>query len=554
MKKRRFFSHKVNLAIAGMLLFAVLVSSTSDERNFNISKSLSIYATLFRELSLFYVDDIEPQELVEKSIKSLLKELDPYTVYYSESDNGKLKILTKGEYGGVGCVVSKRGEKIIITQIYKNTPSDRSDLKAGDELVAIDEVIIEGKSITDVSKLLRGKPGDQVKLSVRRFGEKELIVRNISRANIQLPNIPYYGLIKDNIGYISLDRFTESASRDMRKALINLKTDGAERIIVDLRYNPGGLLDEAAVIANFFISKGETIVSTKGRIESMNRDVKSVNNPILPDIPVVFLIGRNSASASEILAGVMQDLDRAVVMGQRSFGKGLVQTTRDLVYNAKLKLTTAKYYIPSGRCVQALDYSHRNEDGSVGTIPDSLISEFSTRNGRKVYDGGGITPDVKINRTEYAEVTKQLVIKNAIFNFVTEYMASNEVIQEPGVFTVGDSIYSNFKSYLNRISFKYDTDSEIILKELERVAKEEKYYNLASEEFKSMKKKLSHSLDKDLDLFRKEIEKFIAIELIQRQYYTEGVKKYIINNDVEIDSAINMLGDSVRYNKILGIK
>jgi len=554
MKIRRFLNNKVKFVVVSLLILVVFASTTTDEKNFSISKSLSIYASLFRELSMFYVDDIEPQDLVEKSIKSLLKELDPYTVYYSESNTGDLKMLTKGEYGGVGCVISTRDKKVIVSQIYKDTPSDISGLRAGDEIVAIDEIVVKGKSINDVSNLLRGKSGDEVELSVRRVGEEKLLVKKILRSKIKLPNIPYYGLVKDNVGYISLDKFTDSASKDMRRALINLKMDGAESIIIDLRFNPGGLLDEAATIANFFIPKGELIVSTKGRISNMNRDIKSINNPIMPEIPLVFLIGRNSASASEILAGVMQDLDRAVVIGQRSFGKGLVQTTRNLVYNTKLKLTTAKYYIPSGRCVQALDYSHRNEDGSVGTIPDSLISEFTTRNGRKVYDGGGITPDVKINRTKYAEVTKQLVIKNAVFNFVTEYMSEHAIVQLSDSYLVKDSTYNMFKSYLKRTSFKYDTDSEIILKELEKVAKEEKYYNLASDEFNSMRKKLSHSLVKDLDLFRKEIEKFIAIEIIQRQYYSEGVKKFIINNDVEIDSAINILGDSIRYNKILGIK
>lgn len=552
MSLKKIFFNKVSYFIISIVLILVLVSNTRDERNFSISKGLSIYASLFRELNMFYVDDFEPTDLVEKSINNLLEELDPYTVYYSEENKDDLVLLTKGEYGGIGAVVSKRDNKIIIRQIYKGTPSDRSNIIAGDELISINGEVLKTKSLSQISELLKGKPDSEIDIHIRRFGEKELIKKKLSRAKITIPCVPYYGVLENNIGYINFSKFTDKSARDVRKALIDLKANGANKMIIDLRDNPGGLLDQAAVISNFFVPKGELIVSTKGRIEKMNYNITAKNNPIMPDIPLVILIGRGSASASEILAGAIQDLDRGVVIGQRSFGKGLVQTTRDLAYNTKLKLTTAKYYTPSGRCVQALDYSHRNEDGSVGVIPDSLISEFKTNNGRTVFDGGGITPDIKVSRHLFSEVTRQLVINNLIFDFITENKQSYDVIANPEDFVVSDTLYNDFKEYVKKSGFKYDTASEESLKKLEKVAKLENYYNLASKEFEAIKKKLAHSVSKDLDVFNKEIKTIIAYELLQRVFYSEGVIRYRTSRDSEIDSAINVLNNTERYNKILG--
>lgn len=552
MNKMKIFSGRLKYVFIAFALVVILLSATRDERNFSISKSLSIYATLFRELDMFYVDAFEPQELVEKSIKNLLEELDPYTVFYSEKSGDKLTLLTKGEYGGIGSMVSTRNNKVRIVQVYEGTPSQKYGLKAGDEILSIDGKPLKGKAINHVSDLLKGKANTFVELKIKRFANDKPLHKKLKRQIIKLPSLPYYGMLDNSVGYIYFSRFTNNSSNDVRKALIDLKTEGATSIILDLRSNPGGLLGEAAKITNFFISKGDTIVSTKGRIKKMNHSYIATTNPIMPNMPLVVLVGRSSASASEIVAGAMQDLDRGLIIGQRSFGKGLVQTTRDLVYNTKLKLTTAKYYTPSGRCVQALDYSHRNEDGSVGNIPDSLISEFRTKNGRIVYDGGGVTPDITIKNKEYSTISKKLVINDIIFNFATEYLSSNKVNLNETDFDVDKKIFFAFKQYLIDTKFKYNSGAELNLKKLEKVAKEEKYYNLAKPEFDALRKKLSHSLERDLDVFSSEIKDILAIELLKREKFDRGAIKYHARHDIVIDSALVVLKNLKRYNKILG--
>lgn len=552
MNKIKVVFGRFKFALIAIVLVGILLSTTRDERNFSISKSLSIYATLFRELDMFYVDAFEPQELVEKSIKSLLEKLDPYTVFYSEKNGDKLTLLTKGEYGGIGSMVSTRGNKVKIVQVYEGTPSQKAGLRAGDEILSIDGKLLKGKTLTHVSDLLKGKANTFVELRIKRFANDEPLYKKFKRQIIKLPSLPYYGILDNKVGYIYFSRFTNNSSKEVRKALINLKAEGATSIILDLRSNPGGLLGEAAKITNFFVSKGDTVVSTRGRIAKMNHSYLANTNPIMPNIPLVVLVSRSSASASEIVAGAIQDLDRGVIMGQRSFGKGLVQTTRELVYNTKLKLTTAKYYTPSGRCVQALDYSHRNEDGSVGNVPDSLISEFKTKNGRIVHDGGGITPDITINPKEYATISKKLVMNDIIFNFATEYLTSNKVDLDGVHFDVDRKIFFAFKQYLMNIKFKYDSGAELSLKKLVKVAKEEKYYNLAKPEFDALREKLSHSLERDLDVFYSEIKDILAIELLKREKYDRGAIKYHARHDVVIDSALVVLKNLKRYNKILG--
>jgi len=552
MNKMKLFLGKFKFAFIAIVMVVMLLSTTRDERSFNISKSLSIYATLFRELDMFYVDAFEPQDLVEKSIKSLLKNLDPYTVFYSEKNGDKLTLLTKGEYGGIGSIISTRNKKVQIVEVYEGTPSQKAGLRAGDEILSIDGHSIKDKGITQVSDLLKGKANTFVELEIMRFDKDKSFNKKFKRETIKLPSLPYYGMLENKVGYIYFEKFTNNSSRDVRKALINLKSDGATSIILDLRSNPGGLLGEAAEITNFFIPKGDTIVSTKGRIDKMNHAYIAKSNPIMPDMPLIVLVGRGSASASEIVAGAIQDLDRGLIMGQRSFGKGLVQTTRDLVYNTKLKLTTAKYYTPSGRCVQALDYSHRNEDGSVGNVADSLISDFKTKNGRIVHDGGGVTPDIKILGKEYAAIFKELVLNDVIFNFATEYLSTNKIDMDGADFKVDKKLYFTFKQYLNGIKFKYDSGAELSLKKLEKVAKSEKYYNLAKPEFDALREKLSHSLEKDLEVFKSEIKDIIAVELLKREQYKRGAIKYHARHDAAIDSALVVLKDLKRYNKILG--
>lgn len=551
MSLKKLFVGKCKYVIIALVAIIILSSATRDDRNFSISKGLSIYATLFRELDMFYVDDFEPQELVEKSINNLLSELDPYTVFYSEKNADDFTLLTKNEYGGIGCAISKRNSKIIISQIFEDSPAFKSNLRVGDEIISIDGVILKDKDISKVSDLLKGSANSYLEIVVKRFAVEKAMNIKIVRETIHFSCLPYYGMIGDKVGYIFLDKFADDSAIEMRKAIINLRTEGASSLVLDLRGNPGGLIGQAVEITNLFVAKGENIVSTKGRIEKMNTNYLAEKYPIVIDLPLIVLINRSSASASEIVAGAIQDLDRGLVMGQRSFGKGLVQTTRDLVYNTKLKLTTAKYYTPSGRCVQALDYSHRNEDGSVGHIPDSLISEFYTKNGRKVYDGGGINPDISIKEEEFTTVTKMLVLKNVIFDFATEYLSTNKISIDAEKFSVDDKCYEEFKKYIKRTDFKYDSSSETLLAKLEKVAQDEKYYNLAKSEFDALKAKLAHSLDRDLDVSKQEIKEFIAIELIQREQLKAGLIKYRTHHDAEIDSALMLLKDIKRYNKIL---
>lgn len=547
----RRLSNKIKFLIAVLAIGFIFVCFNRDKRNFEISKNLNIYATMFRELNLFYVDDINPSDLVTKSIDGALKQLDPYTIYYPESRMDEFKLLTTGKYAGIGSLISRRKGMTVIVKPYKNSPAHKGGLKAGDILLNIDGTDLKGKSADDVSGLLKGKPGVDVKIKIERPGVEKPVDIVVTRENIQIPALPYYGIVNDTIGYIVFSQFTNKCASKVRKAILDLKSQGARSLVLDLRNNPGGLLDQAIDIANFFVQRGEPIVSTKGKVSKWDKTYKARNNPILPDMPLAVLINRGSASASEIVSGAIQDLDRGVVLGQRSFGKGLVQTTRNLVYNTKLKVTTAKYYTPSGRCVQALDYSHRNEDGSVGKIPDSLITEYTTRNGRKVYDGGGVMPDIDIKPYEYSKISANLVGQSMIFDFVTQYLISNEISGTVKEFKVDDKIWDAFKTYIKDKDFKYETRCEMMLHRLESIAKTEKYFSISEEEFKQLKAKLAHSLDKDLELFEKEIKELIAEEILGRTHFLEGVIEYRINNDKELKEAISVLNNKDRYNKIL---
>ncbi len=547
---------KTNIKLFTILLLVglIFVCVNRDDRNFAISKNLNIYATMFRELNMFYVDEINPEELITKSIDGLLKELDPYTIYYPESKMDDFKLLTTGKYAGIGSLISRRDNMTTIVRPYKNSPAHKAGLKAGDILISIDGIELKGKTAEDVSNLLKGDSGVDVKVTVERPGKKSYIDLVIKRENIQIPDLPYYGIVNDTVGYIVFSRFTNKCADKVRKAIISLKSQGAKSLILDLRDNPGGLLDQAIDIANFFVQKGENIVSTKGKVSRLDKTYKAKKNPIVPDMPLAILINRASASASEIVAGAVQDLDRGIVIGQRSFGKGLVQTTRNLVYNTKLKLTTAKYYTPSGRCVQALDYSHRNEDGSVGKIPDSLITEYSTKNGRKVYDGGGIVPDIDIKPYEYSKVSVSLVAQSIIFDFVTQYLINNEITSSASEFIVSIELWEAFKKYIKDKDFKYETGCEMMLKKLEDIAKSEKYYSISQKEFNNLKSKLAHSTDKDLVLFESEIKDLIAEEILGRTHFIEGIIQYRIKNDTELNEAISILNNKDKYNKILNLQ
>ena len=441
MKNKRFLIVLFIIAIATLGLTAL----KNDDKNFNISKNLNIFATLFRDINLFYVDEIDADKTITTGINAMLKSLDPYTVYYPESETEELSLMTTGEYAGIGSVINKKGDHVIIREPYKGSPADKAGLLPGDIILAIDGQSTEGKDVSQVSDMLKGQPGNEITIKVSRKYENKPLEKKAIREKIQIPSVPYYGMANDSTGYIYLSSFTDKSAADVRSAIIGLTNRGARSLILDLRGNAGGLLDQAIEIVNFFIPRNSKVVSTKGKVKQWDKEYLTGRNPIVPDIPLAVLIDRGSASAAEIVSGSLQDLDRAVLIGERSFGKGLVQTVRDLTYNTKLKVTTAKYYIPSGRCIQALDYSHRNPDGSVGKVPDSLITEYATKNGRKVYDGGGITPDIKIEPQEFARITQELVLQDLTFDFINDYALRHPQIDSLSAFRITDDIYNELK-------------------------------------------------------------------------------------------------------------
>ncbi len=541
------------LLITSLVISVILGISAlkNDERNFEISKQLNIYATLFREINMFYVDDIRPEEFVNTGINAMLKSLDPYTVYYPESEMEDVKFMTTGEYAGIGSIIGKKDDHIIIREPYKDSPAAKAGLLPGDIILSIDGSTTKGKDISEVSEMLRGLPGKEITIKIQRENEIKPIEKKTIREKIQIPSVPYYGMANDSTGYIFLTNFTDKSATDIRAALIALKNKGAQSMILDLRGNSGGLLDQAVEIVNFFVPRGSKVVSTKGKVKQWDKEYLADKNPIVPDMPLIVLIDRGSASASEIVSGSLQDLDRAVLIGERSFGKGLVQTVRDLAYNTKVKITTAKYYIPSGRCIQALDYAHRNPDGSIGKVPDSLITEYITKAGRKVYDGGGITPDIKIAPKEYARITEELILQDLTFDFVNSYALKHPVAPPIAQFNITDDIYNQFKEFLKTKKFSYENESQQELDKLIQISKDEKYYEHAKDKLDVLKNIFAHSIDRDMNVFREEITSFLTMQFIQRYYFMEGTIEYNVQHDDEIIEAVKLFANKKEYHKLL---
>jgi len=535
------------IAVASLTLVAF-----DDSVNFEIAKNLDIYYTLFRELNLYYVDETKPGDLIKKSIDAMLHSLDPYTVYIPESQMEDFRFMTTGQYGGVGALIREDGDYIVITEPYEGFPAQKNDIRAGDVILAVDGLSIKGKSTSEVSELLKGQPKTKINLKLKRHGITEPIEKTIEREEIKIDAVQYYGVVSDSIGYINLSSFTESSYIEVKNALTKLKENAAVKyLIFDLRRNPGGLLIEAVNITNLFVSKSEIIVSTKGKVKDWDKVYTGMMTPIAPEIPIVVLVNSGSASASEIVSGAIQDLDRGVVIGQRTFGKGLVQTTRPLSYNAKLKVTTAKYYTPSGRCIQALDYTHRNPDGSVGKVPDSLVTPFKTKNGRIVYDGGGVTPDINVEVEQFSNIKASLLTKNLIFDFATLYTIQHQSIPEITKFTITDEIYGQFIDFLKDKDFDYQSESEENLKTLMQTAKEEKYYDLVKNEAEILKTKLAHDKNKDLQVFKEEIKQSVFQEIASRYYFQKGRIKALLISDPVIKEAIAVLQDKTRYKLVL---
>ena len=525
--------------------------TVNEDINFEITKNLDIYFTLFRELNMFYVDETDPGDLVKTSIDAMLKSLDPYTNYIPESDIENYKLMTTGQYGGIGALIRKGDDYIVISDPYEGKPAQLAGLKSGDMIVEIDGNDVKGKTTKQVSEKLKGSPNSELKLKIKRPGTEEPLDFTITRKEIKINNVPYYGMINDSIGYLRLSRFTIDAAKEVKNAVVSLKEQNAKGIIFDLRGNPGGLLMEAIKISNIFVNKGEEIVSTKGKVSQWDKEYNAMYAPVDTKIPLVVLVNSQSASASEIVSGSLQDLDRAVIMGERSFGKGLVQSTRKLSYNAQLKVTIAKYYIPSGRCIQALDYTNRRDDGSVGKVPDSLTTEFTTKKGRIVKDGGGILPDI-IHEGEFmSPIAVSLVMKSLIFDYATEYALKHDSIPSAREFKFTDEDYNDFVAWLQDKEFDYETKSTKDLDDLIETAKKEKYFAQSEEAFEELTAKLAHDKDKDLQTFKDEIIELLSEEIVSRYYYQKGKMEVILETDPIIEKAVSVLNDTKEYNAIL---
>lgn len=546
----------------GVLLAAVLVAvaffsfKSGDDRNFQIAKNLDTFNSIVKELDMFYVDTLDPNKTVREGIDYMLSSLDPYTEYYPEDDQAELQQMLNASFGGIGSLITynQKLKRSMIAEPFEGTPAAKVGLKAGDILMEIDGKDLAGKNNQEVSQMLRGAVGTSFKLKVERPDEKggtRPLEFDIVRQTIQTPMIPYDTIFNKNVGYINLSTFSGTPSKDFKKTFLKLKKEGITSLVIDLRGNGGGRLEEAVEIANFFLPRGKVIVTTKGKTKQASNTYKTLREPLDLDIPITVLVNGATASASEILSGAFQDFDRAVIVGSRTFGKGLVQTTRPLPYGGVMKLTTSKYYIPSGRCVQAIDYKHRNEDGSVGTIPDSLTTVFHTAAGREVRDGGGVMPDIEVKQEKLPNILFYLVRDNLIFDYATQYCLKHPSISSPQEFKVTDADYNDFKAMVKKADFKYDQQSEKIMKTLKEAAKFEGYLDEASEEIKALEKKLTHNLDRDLDYFSKDIRSMIADEIIKRYYYTRGGIIQQLKDDDGLQAALKILADPVKYKETL---
>lgn len=535
----------------GISVIAV-ANSKNDDRNIEISKNLDIFYSVFKELELFYVDTINPEHVVKHGIDAMLEQLDPYTTYIPESEFEKLKFMTTGEYAGIGCIIGKNDEGIYITDVYEGMPAYKNGLKVGDIISKIDGKETAKMSTTEASEKMKGEAKTTVSFVVKNPITKKERKVEILREKIAIPAIQYYDTLSNGMGYININSFTEKSGDKFKEAFLDLKDNyKIQSLIIDLRNNPGGILDEAVKIVNLFVDKKSTIVYTKGKNPDLDETYKARKEPIDTNIPIFVWVNRNSASASEILAGALQDLDRAIIIGERTYGKGLVQTTRELPYGGSLKVTVAKYYIPSGRCIQSIDYSNRSEEGYVTRIPDSLTSEFKTKNGRIVRDGGGINPDVQIEVKNHATVSYYLYQKNLIFDFVTQYMAKHPNIGTAKSFQLSDKDYNDFVEYVKGQNFSYELKSEDGVKALKEIIEAEGYLDYAKEEFQALEKKLTHNIDNDLKLFEKEIKELISIEIIKREYYQKGEYIESLKKDVYREKTNELFADEKNWKNIL---
>ncbi|MBL3658542.1 S41 family peptidase [Fulvivirga sediminis] len=532
-------------------IFSIFAFSSPGQRYFEIAKNLEIFATLFKEVNAMYVDEVNPNETIKVGIDAMLASLDPYTNYIPEDQIEDYRTMSTGQYAGIGAVTGRMNGKIKIMMLVEGHAAQNNGLRIGDEVIKIDGIDVTNMNNEEIGELMKGQANTSVSLTVLRYGHEDPLTLDFKREKVKIKNVPYHGMVSNDIGYIKQTQFTMQAGKEVSDALNELKEKGAKKIILDLRGNPGGLLMEAVNITNVFIPKGKEVVSTKGKLEEHNSTYKTLNSPDDTEIPIAVLINSGSASASEIVAGTIQDYDRGVIIGEKSFGKGLVQQTRPLSYNAQLKVTTAKYYTPSGRCIQALDYSHRNNDGSVGKVPDSLKVEFFTQNHRSVYDGGGIDPDIEVEHQKIAPISLSLYSNGLIFDYASKYHAEHDKIAPAKDFELSDAEYEEFTQWLKGKDYGYTTDAEKTLKDLTEYAHEEKYYSEIEGQLKALKSTLMSSKSNDLYDFKNQLKTILEEEITSRYYLENGSIESTFDHDTDIKTAKTILNDSEKYNKIL---
>ncbi|MDH5379971.1 MAG: S41 family peptidase [Cyclobacteriaceae bacterium] len=526
-------------------------SFNENNKYFDIARNLDIFATLFKEVNTYYVDEIDPEKLIKTGIDAMLESLDPYTSYIPEEEIESFRTITSGQYAGIGAVIGLIDSKVRITRVYKNFAAHRSGLRVGDEILTINDQKITTKNISEVSSQLKGQLKTSVEVTVARVGSKAPLTFTVEREKITVSNVSYFGMLSGQMGYIKLEDFATGAGKEVKNALLELKKTGAKSIILDLRGNPGGLLSEAVNVSNVFIPKSSEVVSTKGKIKEWNSSYKALNQPVDTEIPLVVLIDYGSASASEIVAGVIQDYDRGILLGRKTYGKGLVQTTRPLSYNSQLKVTTAKYYIPSGRCIQAVDYSHRDASGHAEKYADSLLARFTTKSGRVVYDGSGLIPDIIVNDQYFAPISIQLANRGLIFNYADEFFIKNDSIAQPSKFQLSDIQYNDFIQWLKNKDYTYITPLENSIEKLITLSQEENYYTNIESELNSLRKNIANQKNKDLSLFQNEINGLLSTEIAGRYYLYSGEIETSFKFDQDIKQAMSILGKSSEYNKVL---
>lgn len=544
--------------IAGTLLTStafLFIKARTNDPYFEISKNLDIYTTLFKELNTFYVDPIEPGKLVKTGVDAMLNDLDPYTNYITESDIEEYEFMTTGKYGGIGASMRKKGEDIYIGDVYENSPSQKAGLHPGDQIETIDNQPVHGKTIEELSMLLKGSPGTQIKMKVKDAFTHAVSDKMITRGEIEISSVPYFSLIgpQNNIAYVRLTQFTQGCARQVKDAYDSLQKaqPALKGLVLDLRNNPGGLLDEAVNLCNVFIDKGQLVVSTKGKIPEMDHEYKTPTTAWNKDLPLTVLVNHSSASSSEIVAGTIQDLDRGVVIGERSYGKGLVQNIRQLGFNARLKLTIARYYTPSGRCIQAIDYAHRNPDGSVGNVPDSLKKTYKTKGGRTVRSGGGVEPEVVVKDNPMSSIAVTLYTKNYLFDYATEYASKHPTIAPAAQFLLTDAEYNQFVKWLDNKDYSYKSETENGLDSLVKMASKDNAYESAKGEFDALRNKLAHDKKQDLQKHKEQVKHMLENEIASRYYFLRGRIAQGLQYDKELDKALALIATPAEYQKLL---